>query len=223
MTPADEHDRASVDRSGRDANHSFDATYWDERYAERDSVWGAAPNRFVEAEVQGLTPGRALDLACGEGRNALWLDSLGWQVNAVDFSGVALEKGRRGGESRVVWTRADATTYEPPEPVDLALLCYLQVAAPDRTNAVTHAAAALAPGGTLLVVAHDSRNLTDGTGGPQDPAVLYTARDLADDLRGTGLVIEKAEEVLRPVEGADRPAIDCLLRARRPARSPTAP
>jgi SAM-dependent methyltransferase len=219
VTPADGHDRSGADRNSR----AFDAAYWDERYAERDSVWGAAPNRFVEAEVRDLAPGRALDLACGEGRNALWLDSLGWRVTAVDFSGVALEKGRRGGESNVVWTRADATAYDSPEPVDLALLCYLQVPAAERASAVTHAAAALAPGGTLLVVAHDSRNLTDGTGGPQDPTVLYTARDLVDDLAGTDLVVEKADEVLRPVEGAERPAIDCLLRARRPDRRATAP
>jgi hypothetical protein len=65
----------------------------------------------------------------------------------------------------------------------------------------------------LLVVGHDSRNLTDGTGGPQDPAVLFTAADLVADLDGLGLQIERADEVLRPVEGADRPAIDALLRA----------
>jgi hypothetical protein len=79
-----------------------------------------------------------------------------------------------------------------------------------------NAAAALAPGGTLLVVGHDSTNLADGTGGPQEPAVLYTAADLAADLEGTGLAIDIAHAVLRPVDGADRPAIDALLRAHRP-------
>ena len=76
---------------------------------------------------------------------------------------------------------------------------------------------ALAPGGTLLVIGHDSRNRTDGTGGPQDPAVLFTAADVAEDLAGLGLTIESAEEVLRPVDGAERPAIDALLRASRPS------
>jgi hypothetical protein len=66
------------------------------------------------------------------------------------------------------------------------------------------------------VVGHDSHNLTDGTGGPQDPAVLFTAGDIAADLGGTGLVVEKAVEVLRPVDGAPRPAIDALLRAVKP-------
>jgi SAM-dependent methyltransferase len=201
---------------------TFDASYWDERYRSRDSVWGAAPNRFVEQEVTGLAPGLALDLACGEGRNAIWLDALGWRVIGVDFSAVALEKAATGerhssGNSRVTWTLGDATTFEPNEPVDLVLLCYLQVDPPARRAAVTCAAKALAPGGTLLVVAHDSRNLTDGTGGPQDPAVLYTASDLANDLTGSDLVIERADEVFRPIDGAERPAVDVLFRARRRA------
>ncbi|HET6877447.1 MAG TPA: methyltransferase domain-containing protein [Jatrophihabitans sp.] len=200
---------------------AFDAAYWDERYRDKATVWGLAPNRFVEQEVADLRPGRALDLACGEGRNALWLASRGWTVVAVDFSAVAVEKGRAGAAQldhpeRIDWRVADATTFQPDTPVDLALLCYLQVAPQARRAAVSRAASALAPGGELLVVAHDSRNLTDGTGGPQDPRVLYTAADLAGDLAGTDLVIDKAGEVLRPVDGAPRPAIDTLLRAHRP-------
>jgi SAM-dependent methyltransferase len=185
---------------------------WDERYAAHETVWGADPNRWVEQEVGDLPPGRALDLACGEGRNALWLDALGWRVRAVDFSKVAVDKGR-SRPSGVEWVVADATTYSSPEPVDLALLCYLQVPAGDRGAALRHAAGAIAPGGVLLVVAHHSRNLEHGTGGPQDPAVLYSEDDVASDLAGTGLTIETAGEVLRPVEGADRPAIDLLARA----------
>jgi SAM-dependent methyltransferase len=197
---------------------SFDATYWDDRYRAAETVWGVAPNRWVEQHLRDLPPGIALDLACGEGRNAIWLAQRGWQVIAVDFSSVALTKGaeqgrRAGSRHPVEWVCADATTYRPDRPIDAALLCYLQVPADARRAAVRNAAAALAPGGTLLVVGHDSRNLADGTGGPKDPAVLFTADDIATDLAGTGLLIERAEEVLRRVEGAERPAIDALLRA----------
>jgi len=135
---------------------------------------------------------------------------------------VAIEKARTlAGQGRrpVVWVVADALAYRPAEPFDLVLLCYLQLAAAERRTAVRAAADALAPGGTLLVVAHDSANLTDGTGGPPDPAVLYTAEDLRADLAGTDLVVTRAEAVRRPVEGAPRPAIDVLFRAFRP--SPT--
>jgi SAM-dependent methyltransferase len=197
---------------------AFDATFWDERYRASESVWGAAPNRWVEQEVADLPPGTALDLACGEGRNAVWLAARGWDVLAVDFSDVGLAKGtelerRVSGDSRISWIRADATDYLPPEPADLALVCYLQLAASQRRAAMRNAARSLAPGGTLLVVGHDSRNRTEGTGGPQDPDVLFTAAEVADDVDGLGLTIEKAGEVLRPVDGADRPAIDALLRA----------
>lgn len=200
---------------------SFDAAYWDERYRASDTVWGVAPNRWVEQELADLAPGTALDLACGEGRNSIWLDSLGWRVTGVDFSAVALAKAaageqRAGGAGRIAWLCADATSFEAADAVDLALLCYLQLSAAARTSVVIHAAEALAPGGTLLIIAHDSQNRCNGTGGPQDEQVLYTAAEVTQDLAGTDLVIEKAAEVLRPVEGAPRPAIDALLRARRP-------
>ena len=71
----------------------MDADGWNRRYAEKELVWSAGPNRFLAAEAADLAPGRALDLACGEGRNALWLAEQGWRVTAVDFSGVAVEKG----------------------------------------------------------------------------------------------------------------------------------
>lgn len=205
---------------------SFDAQRWDERYRASESLWGARPNRWVEQELADLPPGVAVDLACGEGRNAVWLAARGWRVYGVDFSAVGLEKAaelerRFLGGGQVTWVEADVTGYAAPEPADLALLCYLQLEAPARRAAVRAAATALAPGGTLLVVGHDSRNLADGTGGPPDPRVLYTAGDIAADLDGTGLRVQKAGEVLRPVEGADRPAIDALVLASRPTQRST--
>jgi SAM-dependent methyltransferase len=192
----------------------MDASRWDERYRVEGLVWGGPPNRWVVEELSDASPGLALDLACGEGRNALWLVARDWRVIAVDFSAVAIEKARELDTHHLVeWVEGDARNYEPPQPVDLALLCYLQLAPDERRLAVRAAAAALAPAGVLLVIAHDSRNLYDGTGGPKDPRVLYTAADVAADLDGTGLVIERADEVFRPVPGADRPAIDVLLRA----------
>jgi SAM-dependent methyltransferase len=198
----------------------MDASDWDERYRAAETVWGVEPNRWVAQEAAGLPPGSALDLACGEGRNALWLAGRGWRVKAVDFSAVAVAKGvelarRVPAGDRVEWIVGDATTYAAAEPVDLALLCYLQLAASERRAATRAAATALAPGGTLLVIGHDSRNRLDGTGGPRDPAVLFTAADVAADLDGTGLTMEKGGEVLRPVDGAERPAIDVLVRAAR--------
>lgn len=188
---------------------------WDRRYSEQGLLWSAEPNRFLVAEVGDLLPGRALDLACGEGRNALWLDSLGWRVTAVDYSQVAIAKARDrsvADGASVEFVCADLLDYEPDESAfDLVVVLYLQLPAVERRTALGKATSALAPGGTVLVVGHDLVNVTEGVGGPSDPGVLYTPADLVADL--SGLEVQKAERVLRDVEGADRPAIDALVRA----------
>ncbi|WP_114424215.1 class I SAM-dependent methyltransferase [Nocardioides houyundeii] len=110
----------------------MDRHHWDERYAEHGLVWRAGPNEFVAAELGDLQAGRAVDLGAGEGRNALWLAERGWRVTAVDFSLVALEKGRQlAGDLPVSWVCADATTWVSSVPVDLVVLAYLQLPAED--------------------------------------------------------------------------------------------
>jgi SAM-dependent methyltransferase len=190
---------------------------WNRRYAEEQLLWSAGPNRVLAAETAELEPGRALDLACGEGRNAIWLAERGWRVTAVDFADVALAKAARIASERGVdvdFVHADLLAWEPPEQsFELVCVLYLQLPAADRRLVLGRAAAAVAPGGTLLLVAHDLSNLTEGYGGPDNPDVLLTPEDVAVEL--PGLEIERAERILRDVEGADRPAIDALVRARR--------
>ncbi len=196
----------------------MDAHDWNDRYGTAEYIWRADPNTFLVEQVSGLRPGRALDLACGEGRNSVWLAEQGWTVTGVDFSEVGLDKGRRLAADRgvgVEWVCADATSWVPPEEgFDLVALFYLQLPAAERRRALGVAAHALAAGGTLLVVAHDTANLTGGTGGPQDAAVLYRPADVLEDLAATDveLTTEVADTVERPVVGAERPALDCLVR-----------
>jgi 2-polyprenyl-3-methyl-5-hydroxy-6-metoxy-1,4-benzoquinol methylase len=191
---------------------------WDKRYAAVENVWAAKPNRFLVAEVSELEPGRALDLACGEGQNAIWLASLGWDVTGVDFSEAAIEKARNRAERdgvRVEFACADLLEYQPdPAAFDLVLLLYLHIPAPGRRQVLEKVSAALAPGGTFVLVGHDLTNISDGIGGPSDPALLYTPDQIANEI--PDLVIEKAERVRRDVVRADRDAIDALVRARRP-------
>jgi SAM-dependent methyltransferase len=203
-----------------------DAEAWDARYAAADLVWSAEPNRFVATELADLPPGRALDLAAGEGRNAIWLARRGWTVTAADFSQVALDKGRRlAGDTEVRWVCADATTWDEPASYDLVLLAYLQLPEVERRAAVRAAFASLVPGGTFFLVAHDSTNLTEGTGGPPDPAVLMTAEDVLGDLAGAEdrrYDVVRAGRVARPVEDGPgeepaRTAWDCLVRLVRTA------
>lgn len=206
----------------------MDAERWDARYSGTELVWGAEPNRFVAAELGEVAPGTALDLACGEGRNAVWLASLGWRVVGVDFSREGLARASRlaeaaGVSERLQLLRADVVADPlPPGPFDAVVVAYLQLAAPERGVALRKAVATLAGGGLLVVVGHDSTNLTEGTGGPQDPAVLFSPDDVLADLAPSdGLALEKAERVRRPVQAPDgeRYAIDALVRLRRRAEA----
>ncbi len=202
----------------------MDSREWDERYSGAGFEWTTRPNQFVAAELPDLPPGRALDLAAGEGRNSVWLAERGWRVTAVDFSRVGLEKGRqlataRGlDEARIDWVVADLRDYEPERGAfDLVLIAYFQVGAELRATVLGRAAAALAPGGTLLAVGHDLSNLTEGVGGPQYPEVLYTPEAISAEL--SGLRVLRAGRVHRTVErdGVSATAIDTLVRAVRDA------
>jgi len=180
-----------------------DAGDWDSRYASVEQVWSLTPNQFVAAELADLPPGRAVDLACGEGRNAIWLAERGWQVTALDFSQVAVDRGRRiAGPLTVDWRVEDALTAELPQ-ADLVVLAYLQLPEDERRTAVLRGFAALEPGGTFFLVAHDSTNLTQGTGGPQDASVLHTAEDVLADLEGEPFDVVRASRVARVVEQDD--------------------
>ncbi|MBU3700736.1 MAG: class I SAM-dependent methyltransferase [Acidimicrobiia bacterium] len=206
----------------------MDASDWNARYDTTELVWTGEPNRFLPPEVEALAPGRALDVACGEGRNAVWLATRGWTVTGVDFSSVGLAKAARLADERGVsgqWIEADVTTWTSPTPFDLVLVFYLQLPAAARRAAVGAAVAALDVDGTFLLVAHDLANLAEGYGGPSDPEVLTTAEGVVDDLvaaeltLGVELVVERAGRIERPVVTAegDRTAIDTLVRARRVA------
>ncbi len=213
------------------------AADWDKRYSQSELVWGAPPNATVVEHIYGLerrialqpdTPGqappalpRALDLACGEGRNTLWLATHGWQVHAVDFSQVGIDKGRtvatrlsRSVRGRVDWRCADVTDLDAAGitgPFELALIVFLHLPAPQRRATLIRAAEMLSPGGTLLMLGHDTTNIADGyRGGPQDPRILFTPDDVVSDLASASDIhIRVAERVHRQTEGRD--AIDALV------------
>jgi SAM-dependent methyltransferase len=205
----------------------MDGQDWDQRYAASELVWSAAPNQFVASELADLPPGRALDVATGEGRNAIWLADRGWDVTAVDFSLVGLDKARtlqtrheRGRDMHISWVHADVLEYDADSRAfDLVLIAYLQLPADQRRAALRRAFDALVEGGTFFLVAHDSTNLTGGTGGPQDPSVLLTAEEVLGDLDGERFEVERAERVARQVEPDDehrgeptRTAYDALVK-----------
>ena len=144
-------------------------------------------------------------------------------MTAVDFSDVAIERARKLAERRgidVEWLCADLTAYEPPVGAfQLVLIAYLQLPGADLRTVLARASAALAPAGELLMIGHARRNLTEGVGGPRDPAVLWTPDEIDAALRSSGSSVKRCEHVQRSVDTPDGPreAIDVLVRAYRPA------
>jgi SAM-dependent methyltransferase len=193
----------------------MDSTFWDQRYTDQPSPWTDEPNRFLVEAVEALVPGRALDLACGEGRNSLWLAGEGWSVLGVDFSEVAVGRANRRATERRLdarFERHDLTSWAPsPGTFVLVSMVYLQMPAEQMAVAVANASRAVAPGGTLFVVGHHFDNLAFGVGGPPMPEVLYTEDQLAEWC--VGLDVVRSDRVERPVDGGV--AIDALLVARR--------
>ncbi len=192
---------------------------WDERHSAGDFE-GAGPNPTLVAGVAGFEPGSVLELAAGSGTNAVWLAQQGWRVTAVDWSPVGLANGRAKADQagvEVEWLERDLFSWSAPaRSFDLVVIVYLHLPPDERRRVYAHAAAAVAPGGRMLVIGHDRLHGAEGQGGP-DPARLFTADEMARDLRAADpdLVVERAE-VLRRVPLPGRGPIDALLVLRRP-------
>jgi SAM-dependent methyltransferase len=203
----------------------MDATQWDERYRGAELVWGTEPNRFVRQMCERLPVGSAIDLACGEGRNAIWLARIGWRVLGVDFSSAAIDRARELSSQldedermRVSW-RVEDVTVAPPRAAsfELAVISYVHISADMNRALISDGARTLKPGGHLVVVGHDRRNLHEGVGGPQDSDRLYVPEDIAMQLVDEGLELDIAETVERPTD--EGIALDTVVRARRPSDS----
>jgi 2-polyprenyl-3-methyl-5-hydroxy-6-metoxy-1,4-benzoquinol methylase len=138
------------------------ADFWEQFYGERTQVWSGRPNAVLVEEIDGMAPGTALDLGCGEGADAIWLAERGWQVTASDISRVALDRGvdhaaTAGVADRITWARHDFSQSIPAGPFDLVSAHFLHSPVDDpRDSALRAAAEAVGSGGTLLVVSHEA-------------------------------------------------------------------
>lgn len=208
----------------------MDSTQWDDRYqkaAASAGLWSTEPARLLQDTIGQLAArGSALDIATGDGRNALWLARRGWATTAVDFSReglrLAADRAERAGVG-VEWLCEDIRTWRPGRRFDLITMTYLHLET-EAANLGMIATAGdwLAPGGTLFVLGHDRDNLSTGAPGPRSADALYTA----DLLRraAVGLDIIAVSQVARHTatdpEAAGEPetvAIDTVLHAVKPA------
>ena len=193
----------------------MDAAQWDERYEGSDLIWTATPNMFVVEATDGLAPGRVLDLAGGEGRNAVWLAESGWSATVADFSPVGLEKALALAESRgvsITTIEADAVTWDPPiEAFDLVLVLYLQIPGAERDEALRRAAKAVAAGGQMLVVAHHTDNVAHGHGGPPSVEVCYSEADIVAAVPDLKVMRAECRERLVSTSSGEAIALDAVV------------
>jgi len=206
----------------------FGADFWDERYRSARRVWSGNPNPQLVAEVAGRPPGRALDVGCGEGADAIWLARAGWTVVAADISGVALERAAQHARDtapavaeRIEWRRADLLAQTPgPGSFDLVSAQFMQLPPNPRTRLFRALAAAVAAGGMLLVVGHHPSDLAVGVPRPPMPEVFYTPEEIAA-LLDDSWVVEVSEARPRPAttpDGAEVTVHDTILVATRRRR-----
>ncbi|RBY74556.1 SAM-dependent methyltransferase [Blastococcus sp. TF02-09] len=196
---------------------------YDELYRSAPAVWTGRPNGQLVREATDLPPGTALDAGAGEGGDALWLASRGWRVTAVDFSPVALERGAAKAAElrladRIDWRHEDLDTWAPPEAAfDLVTAHYLHSSWTDREAMFRRLAAAVAPGGTLLVVGHQHGEGW-GHGHAHEPGALYSADDVAavlDPAQWTDVVTETRDRDPDAAHRTGNPVPDTVLVARR--------
>jgi SAM-dependent methyltransferase len=194
---------------------------WDKRYAEREQLWSGQPNGALVAEVAGLTPGRVLDVGCGEGADAIWLANSGWDVTALEVSGVALQRAARHGHDAGVTVRWVHATLEeaalPPASFDLVSAQYPALLRTPDAAAERALLAAVTPGGTLLLVHHAGMETQQVHDGDFDPAD-YVWPPMVTALLNDDWEVELDEQRPRitPDGGAGaHHAEDLVLRARR--------
>jgi SAM-dependent methyltransferase len=207
-------------------NQELGADFWNERYASASAIWSGRPNPQLVAEVSRLSPGRALDAGAGEGADAIWLAGHGWTVTAVDISSVALaraaEHARAAGDdvaARITLEERDFTVWAPEAGAfDLVSAQFVHVP-PDRRDALNAAlAAAVAPGGVLLIVGHHPRDQETGVRRPPRADLLFTAEDVVgvlDPAQWEVLATEARPRTVTGPDGADVVVHDAVLLARR--------
>jgi thioredoxin reductase/SAM-dependent methyltransferase len=184
-------DIAAAVEQYRDRRHAmFERTAWEERYQSKPAVWSGNPNAQLVAEAADLKPGRALDVGSGEGADAIWLATRGWQVTGVDISQTALDRAAAHADAagpaiaqRTAWQQVDLRGEAvPPGPYDLVSVHFLHLPQRERSQLYARLADAVAPGGTLLIVGHHPLDLRTSIHRPHFPDMLFTAEQLTAEL-----------------------------------------
>ena len=194
---------------------------WDARYASHDhGLWSGRANGVLVAELAGGVPGRALDVGCGEGADAIWLARAGWEVTGVDVSEVALERAAaaaRDAGVTVTWLRADiASSPAATGGHDLVSLQYPALKRSPGDEAIRAVLDAVAPGGTLLVVGHAPLDSEHARAHGYELADYVQPADVRACLEdGWEVEVDETRPRVDPVHEGSRHTHDAVLRAKR--------
>lgn len=206
----------------------FDETYWNERYGNSGRIWSGNPNPQLVSEAAALnagspqSPGKALDVGCGEGADSVWLATQGWQVTGVDISSVALQRAAAHAAGMdlpgsLTWEHHDLLSWTPPAAsFDLVSAQFMHLPRPDREKLFAALADAVAPGGTLIIVGHAPSDIAAGAHKALDGDMFFTAGELANSLDPVHWDVVVADSRPRSAPGHDGETItvhDEVLRA----------
>ncbi|WP_200215774.1 bifunctional NAD(P)/FAD-dependent oxidoreductase/class I SAM-dependent methyltransferase [Micromonospora coerulea] len=216
----------AVVRYRHDAHRMFERAAWEERYQARPALWSGRPNPQLVTEAAELAPGRALDVGCGEGADAIWLAERGWQVTGVDIAETALRRAADHAAAagadvagRITWTRADLREQPPAAGrYDLVSAQFMQLPPDARRALFARLADAVAPGGTLLIVGHHPSDLRTSAHRQHFPDMMFTAEEVAASLDPGQWQVGAAETRPRAAvdpDGRDITIHDAVLVARR--------
>lgn len=205
---------------------AFDAAYWDTRYRDSTSVWSGNPNPVLVSEAAELAPGRALDIGSGEGADAIWLAARGWATTAVDISNVALDRAADRARAadpdiaaRIEWLQQDIVDWTPPPATfDLITSQFMHLPSAQRVVLFARLAAAVAPGGTLLIVGHHPSDMESGVHRPPRADLFFTPESIAETLDPAQweiLVTDARARTVVGTDGAPTTIHDAVLRAQR--------
>jgi cyclopropane fatty-acyl-phospholipid synthase-like methyltransferase len=187
------------------AGEGFDDAreFWNQRYSAPEYIFGTTPNRFLVSQQHLFKPGdRVLDLACGEGRNSVWLASLGCNVLGMDVSPLALTKARQLAADRgvtVTWQEGDVRSWRwQPDAFDAVVCIFIQFAEPaQRARLFSGFQTTLKPGGKLVLQGYTPKQVEYKTGGPPQAEHMYTTAMLRDAFAGLDIVhLQEHEDVL---------------------------
>jgi len=178
---------------------------WNERYSTDEYFFGKDPNEFFKEIIDPLSPGKALFVGEGEGRNSVYAAILGWNVDALDISDVGKQKAEVlaiENNVHINYFIADAIDYNyPADTYDAIVLIYFHLESEQREEFFTKIITSLKPGGTLVLLVYDEDHIKNGNGGPSDINLFYTLENVAETFIDLEFVTFAKEQLSRTKKG----------------------